>query len=652
MGNLMKLVLSLSVSGGALVAALLIGRPLFRRHFSQKWQYYIWLVILLRLMVPFSPAPGPVGGLFEKLPAQNVQTAQTQNPRTPQVSVGASATGAAVQAYPNSNGVPSSVSAPAPESRPAVDPWGLAGMIWLGAAALLLMLKIVSYLRFNAGIRKNARQVPNGPAAELLGRTAAELGLKKAPRLYLSESISSPMLMGVADPAVFLTGQALSMDAGSLRYVFLHELTHLKRRDLVYKWLAELAVCVHWFNPLAYLMRNRIDALCELSCDEAVAKAFGPDARKAYGCTLLQLSGGAGRRRSLPAATLCEDRAGLKERLISIMKAGKRSKKTAAVSIAAAACLVMAAALLGSCAAISAAPQSPAVSSPPPSESASPSPSAQPTPEASPEADGPEQQVRDLVEGFGQALRNVSLTAPAEDVKNSIKDSYTSFVTADLLEKWLAAPDTAPGRETSSPWPDRIEILSLEKLSEEEYTVNGQIIEITSVEAESGAAAAVRPVSLKVGKTGGQWLISSVTLGEYFARGPVVYENTKYGFDFYLPESWKGYSVLEQSWKGTILDNAAAPGETGPELLIRHPDWTGANPRQDIPVMIFTKGQWDLVEKEEMAVSAAPIGPSKLGENDTYVFALPARYNFAFPTGYEEVQQIMDGNPLWPTKPG
>ena len=130
----------------------------------------------------------------------------------------------------------------------------------------------------------------------------------------------------------------------------------------------------------------------------------------------------------------------------------------------------------------------------------------------------------------------------------------------------------------------------------------------------------------------------------------VVYVNKQYGFRFYLPESWKGYSILVDSWKGSRTGNeatgASAQPESGPKISIRHPLWSSNDPRQDIPIMIFTPAQWKLIEDEKLSVSAAPIGPSELGHNAKYVFALPARYNFAFPTGYEEVEQIIASHPL------
>ncbi len=86
----------------------------------------------------------------------------------------------------------------------------------------------------------------------------------------------------------------------------------------------------------------------------------------------------------------------------------------------------------------------------------------------------------------------------------------------------------------------------------------------------------------------------------------------------------------------------------GRSFLFRHPEWTSEIPRQDIPIMIFTLSQWDALQRQEFHIGAAPIGPKELGRNSNYVFALPARYNFAFPKGYEEVEDILEDNPLIP----
>jgi hypothetical protein len=133
------------------------------------------------------------------------------------------------------------------------------------------------------------------------------------------------------------------------------------------------------------------------------------------------------------------------------------------------------------------------------------------------------------------------------------------------------------------------------------------------------------------------------------AATSLEYVNKTYGFRFTLPKNWKGYSIIDSKWRGGILSGPNANQiETGPVLSIRHPLWTEKTPRQDIPIMIFTLDQWKLIEQDNLSVSAAPIGPSELGRNAKYVFALPARYNFAYLPGYEEVEKIIQSKALHP----
>lgn len=125
----------------------------------------------------------------------------------------------------------------------------------------------------------------------------------------------------------------------------------------------------------------------------------------------------------------------------------------------------------------------------------------------------------------------------------------------------------------------------------------------------------------------------------------IVYSNSDYGFNLSLPENWKGYSVVESSWKGNPL-TATGTKQTGAKLLIRNPKWTSALPYEDIPVMIFTLAQWNSYIAEDFSVSAAPILASELGRNNLYVFALPARWNFDYSEGYEEAESIVKSDSL------
>ena len=125
----------------------------------------------------------------------------------------------------------------------------------------------------------------------------------------------------------------------------------------------------------------------------------------------------------------------------------------------------------------------------------------------------------------------------------------------------------------------------------------------------------------------------------------IEYQNTEYGFSFSLPVSWKGYSIITETWRGYNNGNSDITVEQGPIISIRHPQWTSENPRQDIPIMVFTLAQWNSLQQGDYSVSAGGIY-TELGRNAKYVFALYSRYNFVDLPGIEEVKTILEGNPL------
>lgn len=254
--------------------------------------------------------------------------------------------------------------------------------------------------------------------------------------------------------------------------------------------------------------------------------------------------------------------------------------------------------------------------------------------------------VQEVVLEFGNTLQMVSLLAPEDVVKKSMEENYKPFVSSALLEKWQKDIEAAPGRLTSSPYPDHIEILSIEKLSEYSYKVKGEIVEVTAMDKLSGGFTAKQPIMLIIKNINNTWLIDEVSFDKNIETDAIMYKNTQYGFSFSLPDTWEGYTIVTDQWEGISIKGSKAGKkvEGGPMLSIRHPQWTEQNPRQDIPVMIFTLAQWNALQKEEFSVGAAPILPKELGRNEKYVFALPARYNFAFLTGYEEVEAILENN--------
>ena len=131
----------------------------------------------------------------------------------------------------------------------------------------------------------------------------------------------------------------------------------------------------------------------------------------------------------------------------------------------------------------------------------------------------------------------------------------------------------------------------------------------------------------------------------------VIYTNKTFRFRFTLPQRWKGYSISTSEWgggDGVAVESGkdVPPLQKGPLISIGDPRSTEKNPRQNIPIMVFTKAQWQLIEENKLIVSSAPIPPSELGRNKKYVFALPARYNYALIDGWQEVDEIIQNHSL------
>jgi hypothetical protein len=130
------------------------------------------------------------------------------------------------------------------------------------------------------------------------------------------------------------------------------------------------------------------------------------------------------------------------------------------------------------------------------------------------------------------------------------------------------------------------------------------------------------------------------------ATDAVEYKNTKYGFRFSLPDSWKGYAIVADVWEATDAQKGAV--ERGPVVYIRHPDWSKENPRQDIPIMIFTLSQWESVEHGDYFINGTAIVPGELGRNRKYAFAVSGRVEDSETPGAKEVNQILQHRPLHP----
>lgn len=324
MNETLKVVLSLSLSGTLLILLLFLLRSLSRERLSKRWQYYIWLVVVARLLFPFAPETNLMATLFQGTDRASEQT-ETVSPYIWQGGIiDKSQTG---EMTDGQNNLYSEQVEPvnSPVRNGVATVWQNLWIGWLVAALLLFARKITIYQDFVKYIRAGCVDVADIDLLERFGKLVEQNQIKTTVELCTNHLISSPLLIGFFRPCIILpTADLPSVD---FDYTIRHELMHFKRRDMFYKWLVQFTVCIHWFNPFVYLMSREIGRLCELSCDEAVIQKLDTQGRRAYGDTLLNAIGlGGSYKDSLVSLTLNESKELLKERLEAIMNFKKIPK--------------------------------------------------------------------------------------------------------------------------------------------------------------------------------------------------------------------------------------------------------------------------------------------------------------------------------------
>lgn len=332
MNELLKVIMSLSFSGSLFILILLLCKPLFKHKVSKRWQYYIWLVVLARLLLPFTPEVSPVGTLFMQVDRAIIQTDIISVPGQNTVPATQQGNDAAM----GSDNIEKNETAPTTTtlslqkllSALLQNLW----LIWLVIALVLFMRKITIYQSFVRYIKAGRKEVSNIALLDRLALLEEQVGVKKPVELFTNDLISSPLLIGFFQPCIVLPSD--NLPDSDFQYTLLHELTHCKRLDIFYKWLVQLVICLHWFNPLAYIMGREIGRACELACDEAVIKGLNPQEQRIYGDTLLNAMGAGGSYKdNLASVTLSEGKELLKERLDAIMKFKKKSKLIVTITL-------------------------------------------------------------------------------------------------------------------------------------------------------------------------------------------------------------------------------------------------------------------------------------------------------------------------------
>ena len=317
-----KSILSLSLSGTLLVILMFLCKPLLRDRISKRWQYYMWVVVIIRLLVPFTLPASPVNTLFQEVDRAMVQMTVNLTENGSHVLPEGESDDANYESFRANERVPAMAHTSISEKLAVVlqNLW----LVWLIGALSLLIRKITIYQGFVKYVRAGCSEVSDIDLLNRLAQYEEQVGVKTPVELYINNLISSPMLIGVFKPCIVLPTTDLS--DSDIGYIIMHELSHYKHRDMFYKWIVQITLCLHWFNPFVYLMCHEINRACELACDETIISGLETKERKTYGDMLLNTIGSGGvYHNSIASMTLYENKAMIRERLKAIMNFKKKT---------------------------------------------------------------------------------------------------------------------------------------------------------------------------------------------------------------------------------------------------------------------------------------------------------------------------------------
>ncbi len=315
MAEIFKAFFLTSCVGSVLALVLAALKPLTRKFFSPSWNYYIWLAVLLVMIIPVRldiakvpdiPTVSNITLNAERLSenTQNLEVIQSETVINNKVATTEKAYGVHII------------------KNVLVSNMLLFSFIWISVSLALILYKIVSYILFLGSMRKNS---------EIISCPEAYAYTKRKITVRVSDLVCSPLLTGIFKPTLLLP--KTQMSANQLQNILAHEMTHLKRNDILYKWFANLVKCIHWFNPAVYFINKQINNECEISCDLAVCKNMNKEEEIGYINTILSLLS-AKNSKSIPLTTgMTGTKKTLKTRFTLIKNRIKTSKKATVISL-------------------------------------------------------------------------------------------------------------------------------------------------------------------------------------------------------------------------------------------------------------------------------------------------------------------------------
>jgi beta-lactamase regulating signal transducer with metallopeptidase domain len=283
MTDTLTTLLTTTLGGASVILLLAVASRSTRARYGAKWRCWAWLLLCLRLAVPFPLLPqiDRTEPSLIQLPAPS----DTIIYQAPAAQPDSSADTAPAPTIPSPRPQITQPTVETPSEPFTLSLTQLVMLVWLAGVAVFVLWTLGQHLRFLAYLRRWSRPVAEANILDLFQQLCDQLHLRRPPQLRYCQGLNIPMLAGIFRPILLLPEETCSPEA--LRYSLLHELTHFRRKDIWLKALALWVNAVHWFNPAVWYMVRLVERDTELACDEAALLTLPSAEHAAYGRTIL-----------------------------------------------------------------------------------------------------------------------------------------------------------------------------------------------------------------------------------------------------------------------------------------------------------------------------------------------------------------------------
>ncbi len=325
LANLLDFTLRLSLTGTIIAIVIIIVKKVSGKLFSARWHYVIWFLLLVKLLIPFTVSSNvSLFNLINPSDKMNFLSYQNSAHDTFNRSVDALLT----EPHPLESTQTNNVRDIKPYNSNNQNSFGwteTAACIWLAGVLVMLLMAVLSCRKTLVRTKKPLPEQQEYIFSLLRECTNNNKKLIKKINVRLSDYYSSPFIIGVFRPSLIIPCNILnSIDMENLKYILIHELTHLKYKDHIVRIICYLLQAIHWFNPIIWISLRLMSRDCEIACDSAVIRSSNTEMRKNYAMLLLKTAQMSNTRRSIiPRAAFSQSN--LKKRIINITRFRKHS---------------------------------------------------------------------------------------------------------------------------------------------------------------------------------------------------------------------------------------------------------------------------------------------------------------------------------------